>query len=511
MAGDIPFMTDAERRFVEAISGLGVSNPFLPERLEWERQALGSRHCHPGSVWSSGSDQKAAAANLEALRQDVEDVADRLRGRLAAGSRGGADELALYEDLVNYLVYYRFESLLYRIVEPESPDAGKPEAAALYRRFCTDLDFFLEPLPAARHLDAAGRTHLFACFFQIRRAFHYIFRFVVGESMATARLRAAIWQSVFTCDMRRYRRSLYNRLGEVATLITGPSGSGKELVARAIGYARYIPYDTRTGNFLVDWRDTFHALNLSALSPTLIESELFGHRKGAYTGAADDHAGWLETCGFHGSVFLDEIGEVAWDIQVKLLRVLEARSFSRLGETAARNFQGKLIAATNRDLGEEMSQGRFRRDLYYRLCSDIVETPSLQERIADCPEELCTLTAFLSRRVAGDTEAPVLARQALAWIGRNLGETYSWPGNVRELEQCVRNILIRGSYRPSGSAPADGDFLTRARQGELSADELLSRYCRLVYERHGTYEGAGRVLGLDRRTVKSRIEALTET
>ena len=130
-------------------------------------------------------------------------------------------------------------------------------------------------------------SHLFACFFQIRRAFDLIFRHIIGASRPAANLRATVWQSIFTHDMRRYRRSLYRRMHDVTTLVTGPSGTGKELVARAIGLSRYIPFDPDREMFVADLDGSFHALNLSALSPTLIESELFGHRKGAFTGALE--------------------------------------------------------------------------------------------------------------------------------------------------------------------------------------------------------------------------------
>src|SRR4030095_14042265 len=112
------------------------------------------------------------------------------------------------------------------------------------------------------------------------------------------------WQSISTHDMRRYRRGLYARMGDVATLISGPSGTGKELVARAIGLARYIPFDRARHALAEDFAGSFHALALSALSPTLIESELFGHRRGAFTGALEDRAGWLEVCPPMGTRFL---------------------------------------------------------------------------------------------------------------------------------------------------------------------------------------------------------------
>src|SRR5690606_25601535 len=118
--------------------------------------------------------------------------------------------------------------------------------------------------------DLHQAAHLFACLFQLRRVFQHVFYYIVGESLPAAKLRAAVWQSVFTHDMRRYRRVLYDRMGDMTTLITGPSGTGKELVARAVGLSRYIPFDPQSQKFSASFADSFFAVNLSALSPTLI-------------------------------------------------------------------------------------------------------------------------------------------------------------------------------------------------------------------------------------------------
>ena len=147
-----------------------------------------------------------------------------------------------------------------------------------------------------------------------------------------------------------------------------------------------MPFNQRTQSFADDGLTLFYPINISALSPTLVESELFGHRRGAFTGAVGDRKGWLETCPDLGSVFLDELGDLDAAIQVKLLRVIETRSFHAVGETAPSQFRGKLIAATNRDLAERIRSGQFREDLYFRLCSDQIVTPSLAEQIADSPE-----------------------------------------------------------------------------------------------------------------------------
>ncbi len=325
--------------------------------------------------------------------------------------------------------------------------------------------------------------------------------------MPAARLRASIWQSVFTHDMRRYHRALYRKMGEFPTLITGPSGTGKELIARAIAGSRYVPFDPGRLEFLEPVAESFLPINLAALSPTLIESELFGHRRGAFTGAIGDRHGWLESCPEAGSVFLDELGEMEHAIQVKLLRVIETRCFSAVGDTAVREFHGKLIAATNRDLPREIRAGRFREDLYYRLCADLIRTPSLAEQLADSPEVMHELLLHMTKRTVGE-EAERCLPEVETWIGQNLPRDYAWPGNYRELEQCVRNVVIRRSYRPlETSGSAEDDLVTAFRNGRLTAEELLARYAAQVYQMTGSYEEAARRMGLDRRTVKVKVEA----
>ncbi len=245
---------------------------------------------------------------------------------------------------------------------------------------------------------------IFAGFYQIERAFSQIFQKIVGGSMPAARLRAAVWESIFTRDMRRYTRVLFDRMAPVTTLITGPSGTGKELVAQAIGRSRYLAFDARARRFAVS---NYTPLNLSAFVPTLIESELFGHMKGAFVGALE-RKGWLEQCsGPDDTVFLDEIGELDEAIQVKLLRVLQERASSGWARrrTNRGEFQGKIITATNRDLAAAMRAGRFREDFYHRLCDDHIATPSLAEQLAD-PErkrqEIPELVRFLASQLLGE-------------------------------------------------------------------------------------------------------------
>ena len=500
--------TAKQRHFAHQISNLAYCNPFVPDRIAFEREALGDDFVATPRVWSLlAADAESERANLARLVARIEPLAETLRSRLAAGARANRADLVLYEDLILYMLYQRDRMDLQRSIDSALEGDRSTGPIAYWKRFKTGFDQFL-CIGGVSMPSAYDPAHIFACCFQIRRAFHHIFSAIVGGSMPAAQLRAAVWQSIFTHDERRYIRVLYKHMADYTTLVTGPSGTGKELVARAIGQARYIPFDAKTQKFTEDFASSFHPLNLSALSPTLIESELFGHKRGSFTGAVADRAGWLEVCQPLDTVFLDEIGELDPAIQVKMLRVLQTRTFQRLGETTDRRFHGKIIAASNQDLARQMQNGRFRPDFYYRLCSDIITTPSLHEQLADDSGDLYNLVLFIAKRIVDD-EAESLADEVTAWIEKHLGREYPWQGNFRELEQCVRNVLIRKTYRPPyGAAPAKGadDLVKAMLEVRLSADELLRRYCTIVYASQGSYEQAARQLNIDRRTVRSKID-----
>ncbi|MDB5354282.1 MAG: sigma54 specific transcriptional regulator, Fis family [Phycisphaerales bacterium] len=499
------FESASDLGFASAVSRMAFCNPFLPERIACEREALGDAFVESDLVWNVSQDWDGNRPNISLLAERAERVVESTRDRLASGAGAGEKELRLYEDLAVYLLYYRVQDVLQQVTNGE---IAKPqqEIASLYDRFAHEVNHFLR-VPGVKLPAGYETPHLFALYFQIRRAFHHIFRNIVGASMPAARLRASIWQSIFTHDIGRYRRILYDRMSDLTTLITGPSGTGKELVARAVALSRYIPFDAKARAFAGDFNEMFYPLNLSAMSPTLIESEMFGHRRGAFTGALEDRAGWMEVCSPLGTVFLDEIGELDPAIQVKLLRVLQTRQFQRLGDTKTREFRGKIIAATNRDLAKEMGEGRFRKDFYYRICSDMIVTPTLSEQLRESPGDLKGMILFIARRIA-DEEAERLADEVEAWVNKHLGNDYPWPGNFRELEQCVRNVLIRHEYKPQqiGAGNPGQELGDELAAGEITADELLRRYCTLVYSRTRNLEETARRLGLDRRTVKAKVD-----
>jgi DNA-binding NtrC family response regulator len=487
----------SDAAFVEAVSSLTNCNPFLAERIELEQRALGDDFVADRADWNRHVESAGEHPNITNLLARGERIARTWRESLSAGRRAGVEDLQRYEDLVLFLLYHRSRAGF----ELDRPTKGRVASYAGFRR---EAELFFAGTPLATTVNL---PHTFACCYQVRRAFHHIFTNIVGSSDAIARLRASIWQSIFTHDLRRYRRALYHRMADLTTLVTGSSGTGKELVARAIAHSRYVPFNEAQQRF--DWPDgdVFFALNVSALAPTLVESELFGHRRGAFTGAIQDRPGWLELCPQGGSVFLDEVGDIELAMQVKLLRVLQSRTFQRLGESKTRPFEGKIIAATNRDLGEEIGAGRFRADFYYRLCSDVVRTPSLREQLGTAGE-IAALVNFILERMLGADEASRVTGEVVEWIETNLGANYAWPGNFRELEQCVRNVLVRREYVPV-QLPARGaeeDLVRGVRGGSFTAEELLRRYCSMVHAETDNIEETARRLDLDRRTVRARLD-----
>ncbi len=485
----------------EAVAALNYTNPFLKERQELEKTILGRDYLDTGIVWNLRAGENPQDLNIRKIREKTAWLIEKMGREIGQTKKPvPAREEKVYADMV---IYHLFESYMGKFYTYIGRENDAP--LGFYSDFLSDIDR-LTRIPGNIIVMPYAPEHIFAMFFQIHRAFHYIFRFIIGGSLPTARLRAAVWQSIFTHDMLRYGASLFNRMNDITTLITGPSGTGKELVARVIAFCRYVPFDADKLVFEEKFTEQFFPLHLSALAQNLIESELFGHKRGAFTGALEDRIGRLEVSSQFGTVFLDEIGEINREIQVKLLRLLQDRSFRRLGENKMKTFKGKVIAATNRNLQDEMREGRFRADLYYRICADMITTPSLREQLDDSPDELENLVNFLCIRILGEDGAVSLVKEVLGWMKKNLPANYEWPGNVRELEQCVFNVLVRGSYKPPERQTKKDDLLESISAGTLTADEVLNKYCLLIYGRTKNYCETARILELDRRTVKSRIE-----
>jgi transcriptional regulator with AAA-type ATPase domain len=495
------YMFDSETvARLDAIGTLGFTNPFGPERPTLEAIIVGEQVAR-SSLWSRSLDWPLEDPALPAIQKEAERQMAAAQVGLARGNAYTDRERDLIRGVALYVLYYRYDAELYEWITSDSP----AETVTFYDAFQNDFGdlfrFIGPPIWASTPAD------LFALFFQTRRAFHFVFHQILGTSLAAAKLRASVWESLFTHDPWRYLAHLQGRMHEASTLILGPSGTGKELVASAIGLSSFIPFDDQHRRFARDFRTAFHPLHLAAMSKTLIESELFGHKKGAFTGASADRMGHLEGRSPSETIFLDEIGELDPEVQVKLLRVLQSRTFHRLGDTEPRSFGGKVVAATNRDLSREMAAGRFREDLYYRLCSDVIRTPSLQEQVAGNVDELAHLVSVLVQRNLGSSDRASF-EEIMSGIEQGVGYDYPWPGNIRELEQCVRNLLIHGHYLPP-SAPNQAGALDplfhQMRAGNATLDQVVSTYTTWVYTQEGTYTRAATTLKIDRRTVAKHI------
>ena len=276
---------------------------------------------------------------------------------------------------------------------------------------------------------------------------------------------------------------------DTTVLLLGETGTGKEIFARAIQQA-----GPRS-------QQPFVAVNCSAFSRELLESELFGHKSGAFTGAIKDKKGLLEEAA-NGTLFLDEIGEMPAGLQAKLLRVLESGEFIKVGDTKTIRVDVRIIAATNRDLQQEMEKGNFRSDLYYRLAVFQVMLPPLRERVKDIPDLARHFTTLFARKA--NKAAPVPGKDYLEAL-----EHYPWPGNIRELKNIIeRSVLLN----------EDGHLNTRDLPAEIllagtstpSSFELSSvernHIMKVLQHTGGNKTEAARLLGIGLTTLYRKIE-----
>jgi len=289
---------------------------------------------------------------------------------------------------------------------------------------------------------------------------------------------------------------------DISVLLTGESGTGKELAARALHYNSQR------------WDKPFVVENCAALPDELLESEMFGYKKGAFTGAIEDRTGLFERAD-GGTVLLDEIGEVSPAFQVKLLRVLQEGEVRPLGCGRTRQVDVRVIAATNRDLEADVRAGRFREDLYYRLTPVTIHLPPLRERITDIPvlamALLETAMKHLGKQVRGFSDEALSCMQA-----------YHWPGNVRELQNEIQHMLVMGDDEVLGAELLSPRVLRAAPEEDESTLELLSGLDGTLRERIDSLESrilreslirhrwnksrAAKELGLSRVGLRSKLE-----
>jgi two-component system, NtrC family, response regulator AtoC len=374
--------------------------------------------------------------------------------KMTLGTAGTEAERAVYRGAVVYYLWAEFGDKLQQIIDADGVEAP------FYDAFANTYRFFL----GAPGISAPEPAHLFAHLYQARRIWHFASTRIFGASQLVEATRAALWRVGVGSDPVAYAAGLYRRMHKVPVLITGETGTGKELAAQCIGWSRYIPFDEKARRFASKYGADYHVRNVREVPRELFASALFGHKRGSFTGAQADRTGFFGLPGEHGTLVLDEIGELPEDAQVMLLRPLQGREYVVVGGMTPIKMLGQHVFVTNRDLEAMCARGQFREDLLERMNGLRVHTPSALQIFSQAPGEIAVYVAGFAEEIAGD---PARVPEWTERIVRSIVETlpgYTWPRNLRELRNYTERYILTDGHMPAprASAPeaergADGD------------------------------------------------------
>jgi len=319
---------------------------------------------------------------------------------------------------------------------------------------------------------------------------------LAGSSELLSTVRHRTWAACFG-DSLVHALELERVIRDHDVLIFGETGTVKELVARAIQAA--TPGPKKGGPA------PSASLNAAAIPDTLVESELFGHVKGAFTGATETRVGRIRSAN-GGSLFLDEVGDLPKTTQVKLLRVIETNEVFPLGTEGSHRVDVRYVAATHKDLEALAEEGSFRRDLFERLAGNVITVPPLRER----PDDMQAIGELFIATYLGTGAAQRQADAVRKWLSSSAAQSHDWPGNVRELHNALRNLLLGlpPGIRRGGPASSPDETPPGIRNGVATMRQVEDWYMRKVFEDCGSnYAGAAKTLAIDRSTVKRRLGA----
>jgi len=462
------------KAFFQDAAKIAFANPFSDETLNLELELTGLKR---------GTKRHEIRAELSHILRAKIQTLEKKNGADVKKYRGEDN------DILNLCLLYDILLQSIPCLDEYIVRQSKSDEALVFKEGPRILQQLLH---AGYNQEEANK--LLAMIYQFRRGYFFVEKGLIGESSSMQELRRRIWQNLFTSDIRWYVNHLWNHMEDYALLILGETGTGKGATSSAIGKSGFISYNAKANRFNKSFTQCYHPVNLSQFPESLIESELFGHHKGAFTGAIKDYDGAISECKQFGTLFLDEIGEVSIPVQIKLLNLLQERSYSPVGSHEQLHFPGRVIAATNQSIQQLRAEGKFRDDFFYRLSADIIEVPSLRQRIKERPAELKDMVVHLLPRIAGESNKQ-LQNEILEILDRQLPKNYTWPGNVRELEQAMRRILIAKEYK------GDVNTSPQAANPALTIEEQ----CRQLYQQDPNFSSVARKLGLDRRTVKKHL------
>jgi DNA-binding NtrC family response regulator len=488
----------------------GVS-PFDPGCDLLVKEALGSSY-----ETGKGAAEKNRARMTQWLDEAVTVAADALKhGALATPA-----ELDVYQGLALYALAVEFGPMLQPHIEANEVEVPFWD------------EFEKRRLKYFKHAPVVvpGPEHMLSILDQMRRARHFAETKILGASRLAQAARAAIYRANLPSDLHAYAEGMYLRIDALPVLITGEPGSGKDLAAECIGWSRYRPFDKNARRFVAKYDADYHARSLCEFPRDLIERELFGHKKGAFTGADADAPGFFALARRHGTLFLDEASQIPLHVQAKLLRPLQNRVYFPLGGTTPVPIQGRLLFASNKDLESMCREGTFHADLHERMNGLHVHMPPLR---AEEPEEI---EARVRTLVAAQIRRPDKVEWWTAQVMASIPKGHPWRGNMRELVHYVERFLHNGhaggaagpapevgvAAAAASAAPApatEGRVVSSAavsseerlwqmaRAGELPAEEVMTvLVTRAAVNNDGNKAETARKLGIDKRTVARHID-----
>lgn len=516
-----PLLDPEWMAFLEPVSRLHATNPFEPAWEDLLKAALGRKYI-PADTVAYAPNGTPRTSRIR-LGEQLAWMLTLATLRLEEGVAGTPRELEVYQGAAIYGLWDQLSPRLQKLIDDDEIEV------AFY-------DHFVErhrSLLGYPGLTAPEPAHLLALFYQAQRAWYFASSKIRGGSPSARAARAAVWRANMGVDISAYADGLHRRMDEIPVLITGETGTGKELAAECVGWSRYLPFDPATRRFAMKYAAGFHVRNLCEVPRELVESALFGHKRGSFTGADTDATGCFALPKQYGSLFLDEIGELPEHVQVKLLRPLQSREYVPVGETRPRKILGRHLFATHRDLDALCREGRFRPDLHERMNGVSIHMPPLRQMIAEAPEEMRYYVRWFVAAKIDDPERVEkwTERVVNAIAAKRIGDP--WSRNLRELKNYTERYLLtdgrmstpeervrvsmpvaeekrapEGHGAPeSACLPSSGILGPRAKAGEITVEELTRAYVTRVHVLTGQNRSeTARRTGLNWRTVGQRLD-----
>ena len=465
---------------IELAARAATANPFGAERFELDA-SLGQTSADDPDVIAKGVVRVSRALDEAGLCADTTTV------------RGRAHYFA-----VLFEAFHLFLAAIDDLIVRDLQDGEPPQIA-----FMKDLFQHLQK----RGLKTPQHGRAFELFYQMRRAHRFISSALRGSGLRPVRERA--WNSVFSHDIEQYEAFLWQAIESFSTLIVGQTGTGKSRIAKAIGRSGFIALDAKASRFERAIDETFVGVNLSEFVETLLESELFGHEKGAFTGAISNYDGWLARCPKHGALFLDEIGEISQAVQIKLLRVLQDRRYTPVGGHKEKRFSGRVIAATHQPVEKLRVEGKFRDDFFFRVRSNVIEIPSLSDQLSAGLKLSEPVASILSELQSA--AAVARAEEIANVLEKDYPKNYTWPGNFRELEQSIRHILLHGDPPDIVTTAERGSWPQQAAKKALPLEEVSAQYLTALRQRTDSIARVADIARVDRRTAKRYLDLASDS